>query len=1009
MRCYMPINNGEISGIMKKKYLNILFAALGVMSALVSCVQDDIKLPNEAYAPEGYMSIGFSAAASDMKSVEVRAVDPDGVDVQNMTLFCFNPYGLFIASVNANPVPTSGTTGKFSANVPEETRIIHIIANQNPSLYSDEDFMNKTEAVVMADMEGASGMLIYWARFEASGNGKVFQDELAAQGTIELIRNQAKISIKDWNTQYLTVTGFVTTGVHAFGTVAPHSAEEGFVWPGINEFVTLPQNEALMSNIEDVNTKNEDYIFEHENTIDNPVSVIIRGIPQGGTQPLYYRVALIDGAGEQLLIRRNHSYVLNISGALTHGCKTFDDALDAPFTNNVWISIDSWVPQVQDDTYRLAVEKTGIVLSADEAGVNYTVNYTVSLVAGGSLSAADIAKVSWLGANDVAEHDIVSHTFDPTTGKGRVTIKLHPMSKDLQKGTLLVKKGRLQRTIEINVIKEQVFTPSWVGTQVYGGTTGENVTLKFTIPEGCPEILYPFPVLVTVNSLDVRSASGMQLPVIRKDDEEWFGADFKNHEYKYEYIVEGPGVHRLYFENILKHPNNFVDSLWIEANHFETLQKSFVYADHQRAITVSGLNEYNPVSGGEYAEDEVIYYKLVPKKRYAHVDFEMVMKDNATGNNINVSAKDEFLLYSKTLDHYTAENIPSGMNLECNYYEVPESVWETSKSGRMFMFMPKNAEGSPTGHYTMHLRTNRAVSDDVVRISSNQSGNRSVINGSEDYLGNTYRSMIFELATYRPFCFSAQVNGQGTLLTGQTEEVVDEVSLAYEPNQAVDIELDITSFQGSDLECVDPFGEEFEIYIDAPMLHIDESRLAACNLNGDKLKRLPDGRFVYTVASTRDAERAFGTGTAIATDASGVSQAGERKTLPFRTSKITSAGQIKIYSNEEKVVYYQKTFKVTNETIKGTIHYNAAGVKTAIPKDAFVAFARTKDGVRIGSIMVTGDGQYSLNLRSEYQFGWTTEEVEFDYIASDGKVYELQVDNLSALYNNPDVVLELAN
>ncbi len=993
---------------MKKKFLNILVAALGAVAVLVSCTQDDI--PQVSVVPDGYMSISFSAGASDMKKVEVRAVDPDGVDVQNMTLFCFNSYGLFIASVNATPVPTSGTTGSFSANVPEETRIIHFVANQNPSLYNDEDFMNKTEAAVLADMEGASGMLIYWARFEASDNGKVFQQELAAKGTIELIRNQAKISISVWNTPYLTVTGFVTTGIHAFGTVAPYSGEEGFAWPGTVEYVTLPQNTALMSDLEDVNTKNEDYIFEHENTVNNPVSVIIRGIPVGGSTPLYYRVALIDADGEQLMIRRNHSYVLNISGKLSHGSETFAEALVAPFTNNVWISIDSWVPEVQDATFKLSVEKTGIVLPSDNAGVNYTVYYTVQRKDGIALTDADIAQVSWTGDNDVAEHNIVSHAFDRNTGKGSITVKLHPMSKEIQKGTLLVKKGRLQRTIQINVIREQVFTPSWVGTQVYGGVTGEFVTLKFTIPDNCPEILYPFPVLVTVNSLDVRSASGMQLPVIRKDDDEWFGADYENHDYKYEYIVEGPGVHRIYFENILTHPDNYTDNLWVEAEFFETLQKSFVYAGHQRSITVSGLSEYKPTeSGTGYAADEVIYYKLVPRKRYAHVDFEMVMVDNATNQNINVGANDEFMFYSKTFDHYTADNIPSGMSLECDYYEVPESVWETSKNGRMFMFKPKNPTGTPTGHYTMHLRTNRAVSDDVVRISSNQVGNSSVLNPGTSYAGNGYRSVIFELATYRPFRFSAQVNGVGTFVTGLVEENVDELSLTYVPNQNVDITLDITSFKGSDGNSVDPFGEEFEIYIDAPMLNIDESRLAECNINKDKFKRLADGRFVYIVDESRETERTFGTGTALVSDETATSQAGERKTLPFKTSKITSAGLIKIYSNEEKVVYYQKTFKVSNETIKGTIHYNAEGVKTAMPKDAFVAFARTKDGVRIGSVMVAEDGRYSLNLRSEYDFGWTTEEVEFNYIAPDGKVYDLQLGSLNELYNNPDVLLQIAN
>lgn len=997
---------------MKKYVFNILaVAACAVM--LASCVHEDIDAPAQNAVPEGYMNISFTTDIPEMERVDVRSVDPDGVDIHNMTLFCFNPYGLFIAAVDATLTPSSGTSGKFDAVIPEETQIIHFIANQNPGLYSDEDFMNKTEASVMADMEGASGMLIYWSRFEASDNGAVLQSELAANGAIEMIRNQAMVSIADWNTPYLTVTGFVTTGIHAFGTVAPHSTEEGFVWPGTEEYVTLPKNLTLMSDINDVNTKTEDYIFEHRNTSDNPVSVIIKGIPQGGTEELYYRVALVDSNGDQLLVKRNHSYVLNISGRLTHGSETFAEALETPFTNNVWISIDSWVKQVEDADYKLAVDETGVVLSSDHAGADYTVYYTV-LGKNGALTDADIAQVSWVGANDVAQHNLVSHTFDKATGRGAIVVKLNPMSKEMQKGTLLVKKGRLQRTIEINVIQTQKFTPSWVGTQMFGGETGQFVTIKFTIPEDCPDILYPFPVLVAVNSLDVRAASGMQLPVIRKEDDEWLGDDYEGHDYKYLYTVEGPGVHRLYFENILEHPGGDSESLWLEADHFETLRKDFVFSGHQYAITLTGMGKYTYEPDIPNVEElkDTIFYKLVPKKRYAHVDFHMVMVDNATtpAAPFNVGANDEFLLYSKSLDYYKpGETIPGGLTAECNYYEVDESVWQSSSNGRMYMFMPKNPVAANTGHYELHLKTNRAISDDVVRISSNQVNNRSVLTGNA-YEGNSYRAVIFELATYRPFRFAARVNGLGVNTVGQNEETLSNIELSYEPNQNVDISFDVTSFEGSDGACVDPFGEEFEIYIDAPMLRIDEARLAECKLNGSKLYEDPTtpGRFIYMVSATRNEERAFGTDGVLLADASAESQAGERKTLPFKTRKVTAAGEIRISSNAEKVVYYEKVFKVTNKTIDGTIQYNDGGALKSVPAGAFVAFSRTRDGVRIGSIRVTSDGNYSLNLRSEYEFSWNTEEIELDFTDGNGNVFDLKVPNLSTLFSNPNVVLEPA-
>ena len=67
-----------------------------------------------------------------------------------------------------------------------------------------------------------------------------------------------------------------------------------------------------------------------------PVSVILRGHLPGEDTDLYYRVMLIDDEGEQVLIRRNCHYRLNIAGTLSYGQPDFASALEAPATNNVW-------------------------------------------------------------------------------------------------------------------------------------------------------------------------------------------------------------------------------------------------------------------------------------------------------------------------------------------------------------------------------------------------------------------------------------------------------------------------------------------------------------------------------------------------------------------------------------------------------------------------------------------------------------------------------------------------
>jgi hypothetical protein len=304
------------------------------------------------------------------------------------------------------------------------------------------------------------------------------------------------------------------------------------------------------------------------------------------------------------------------------------------------------------------------------------------------------------------------------------------------------------------------------------------------------------------------------------------------------------------------------------------------------------------------------------------------------------------------------------------------------------------------------------VSDDLVRIASNQSTNKSLVNSGVDYDGKTYRSVMFEIATYQPFRFAARFNGLGENATGNAEESVSDVTLTYLPNQKIDIEFDVTSFTAEDGKSVDPFGEEFEIYIDAPMLSIDESRLAECGINSTKLYAdvTTPGRYIYKVESTRAAESVFGLGNALVADTKAASQTGERKKLPFVTNRVTSQGEITLSSNEEKVVFFKKTFEITNERIVGDIKYVQKGTGNVlnVPKGSFVAFFTSDNGVRIGSIEVTEDGRYSLNLRSEYEFNWMMDNVEFDFKDANGDQYEFKIASLNALYSSKDVTLTLA-
>lgn len=1084
-----------------KRLLYIL--AFFMTLAVVSCVQENFPQPENEAVPEGYMKIEFAANIADPTSVTTRAVDPDGLDVNNMTLFCFNEFGLFISTETAaikqhTSVDGISDSGIYTAQIPSHTRIIHFLGNHSEGLYDETNFPGQTESMVIANMEGGSGMLVYWSRFEMDANSqKSMHDQLSdlkyeiggkEYNGIKLIRNQAKISIENWNTSYFTVTGFRTVNIPAFGTVAPHHPQHHFHivenWESTEDFITLPNNQALMSDIVDINTKNEDYIFETENSGDRQVSVIVKGRNAGETVDKYYRIVMQNADGSNFMIRRNHNYNIQITGKLTYPSDTFEQALVAPATNNAWISIDEWVNEIADGNKTLYVEQTSYVLASDQyAGTDFTITYKYTE---GGRGVATAPTVTWID-NNVA-YDNITNNYITNSGEGTLTLRLYPMyeGNEQQVGSFIIKHGKLQRKVTVYVIKTQHFTPSWISTQVYG-VAKEHVTLMFTIPETCPEALFPMTVLVSVNHLDVRSESGQQLPVYVKGEEGYFGQDWDGINYKYALTVSEPGKHRLFMHTLLEHEDTDIEPVHLEAEFFETITKNVLFSDSEKPhyrVFVDDLHEYH----ASYAADEKLYYLLVPQKKASPLLFTLDLEQRQSNGEykgfdhtqLDNAKYDEFLIYSKTLSFYDDYFKDPSI-----YEEIQNLAWEGevtlinqdswSTNGRVMAFRTKKSNEAtaneyglqPDGSYNLYMLTNSTSNKDVVRVASNNTHSQFVFDTGPDgetygnalYKGNEYRSVIFDVAHYRPFRFAAQVQvadeygnnpeitpASSALLSnedhGDQEEKIDEVMLSYKPGQRVDILLDITSFKGSDDRSVHPFGElfgeEFEVYIDAPMLEIDQSRVpenwkAANNntLKADKLRPDPSkpGRFIYTVSKRRTDEREFGYAPAYNTDEAGniydnyggvasnsdmlqhqnqnggdlltkdgkVNQVGERKRLPFTKKSITSKGDISITSNKEKVVFWDKTFKVRTQHLKGILMYQYKDqdgqTKTVpVPDDAFVAFVRLRTNARIGVVTLNkaaGEaGCFDLNLRDEYRFEWKDDPIDFYYKNKEtGKVY----------------------
>lgn len=317
-----------------------------------------------------------------------------------------------------------------------------------------------------------------------------------------------------------------------------------------------------------------------------------------------------------------------------------------------------------------------------------------------------------------------------------------------------------------------------------------------------------------------------------------------------------------------------------------------------------------------------------------------------------------------------------------------------------------------TGKYSIYMKSNRPKSAEVIRIASNRTGVAAVLpeDASQDgtYAGNAYRSVTFELANYNPFRFGTRLDYANKGWKGEepdrvsnpaadVPELITPLEWTYEPGKPVDIAIDITSFAGTDSKSVNPFGEAFEVYIDAPMLELGSNPAL-----GDKLSEVSPGRFVYKVDADREKERTYFPNSEVInkdkTPGTTVNQSGERKTLHFTTKSIVSAGDITVSSNEEQVVFYSKTFRITNEPMTGKIYYtDESGIQKPISAKTFVSFERVSNGSRIGTVTITGDGSYELRLRKEYSFNWDNHAVKFR-CEVDGQVYSATYSSLAELF-----------
>lgn len=941
--------------------------------------------PQPELVDGGGVHLDFRVLTPGMKEVSTRSVDPDGLGVQSLSLLCFDRDGLFLSRVIPEELEVDADllAGHFRAEVPGRTQIIHFLANQNlESDFNDAANRGRHENSVLLEQLSTSSRIVYWSRVssvEADGAGMPEDGDLAAvlqESPVMLVRNMAKITFAQGQVQVdgetfdipFTVTGFAVCNQNSFGTVAPYDARSRtFLWTRDSFYVTLPQDLSKGTDPDEVNSSSEEYVFEHANTSTDPLSVVVKGCNEGTSEELYYRLLLLDNTTQEPLpVVRNHHYRLIIKGRLEGGVPSFAEARTAPPVNNVWLSVDQEIPSVSNGLSTLTVDRTTVVYRNVTTSRRETLSFTCT-----GVSAGDRPEVRWVsnGISGTTDFSAGNYTFDSSTGRGSITLTLNPVTTgEMRRGELMIKYGKLQRTIRLYSVSLFRFLPCWASTNVDARTSGEagsrEVVLMFTIPEDLPEELLPLDVLISANELNPISAQPLRV-VFRGDyldgsgnpTEEWGRDDLWDYKYVYtvtrEMLSRSPRQ-RIYFTATMDaDPADLTGRIVVEHSYFEAVEKFFTYT-----MTPAGRIE---MEGLQYDAASDTDYLLVAPRSGEPVTVSFTLPGGLSPGN-------RFLLCTENL---TGEGLPQ---TDGTLTELSDET--TGTTGRVLLFTPDPSKvNSPDGTeaspvtLSVALRTLTAQFDEPVRIAGTTQGTTSA------HLD--YKSTVFELAARRPFGFSLQVDESAD---GHLE--MDYADVGTE----VDLRFQLQRLTGSDGVEYSPSDREFTCYIEAPMLRLPDH-------HASNVTEVETGLFACTIPA----------GTPV----------GEIR-IPFLRRSIVSEGTIRIYTDPSQIRFEEESIVVENRLLSGAMSYRLQdGSRRPVPREAFVVFERLSDGTRVGSLTIPADGRYALRLRSEYAYTWTQTPMRIYYRVESGSeagVYAWAGPDddgftLSQLFVSPDVEL----
>lgn len=560
-----------------------IIALSAALSLLFSCSREI-----EAPSVEGGMKT-FSLGIVIPDNVQTRSSISGAEGIFSLQMLCFDVNKLYLGlgAVTFLPGSQEGNIyGTLTGRVPEATASIHFIANAG--LEPDENWrgLSENELVGPLTSDASNTNIVYWG-YHREATVEAMQNWLDAspRNTIYLLRDRAKVTLSEpdheWDhnflesvTEHIIEARFAVCNGLAEGLIAPFDKSQlSFSYEAP---LTLPEDKSRFRGeaSELVSHEGAQFLFEDENSLANPVKVILETryevISEGDTTEIvkYHQVLLMREDHTLYQIRRNHQFNLiigNLPSALAYD--SFEDALEGAPSNNQTVYIQEIIPSIssEDHTLNILGGTSRIVREGSFATIEFTF-----LENGLPDPDIDVSNFSatWISNHYVADPDanlVITEGDDP--GHFVLHVQLYqPITSDLKSGKILLldKKYGLARYINLYSITAFDFDARLIAT----GDADNPYRLSFTVPENFPAAFCPFSVRLATEDFKptAQQNSEKALGVVVDDTDEPIGTDW---DYWYTYEVPGPGDYEILLTPVDDRSGTL--SVYMQAGYFGTL------------------------------------------------------------------------------------------------------------------------------------------------------------------------------------------------------------------------------------------------------------------------------------------------------------------------------------------------------------------------------------------------------------------------------------------------------